>query len=85
MENSMLSPMPGKILKLFVGPGDRVAEGDSLLILEAMKMEHTVKANRAGRIAQIYFKEGQLVDGGVDLVDIEGDGDGDGDGGRPLV
>lgn len=66
----MTSPMPGKILKVFVKEGDQVEVGAPILIMEAMKMEHTIKANKDGKIEKILFKEGDQVTGGVELVKI---------------
>lgn len=66
----MQSPMPGKILQVLVKVGDVVKEGDSLIVMEAMKMEHTIKANSNGTISAIHFDEGQQCAGGVDLVDL---------------
>ncbi|HEX8909078.1 MAG TPA: pyruvate carboxylase [Anaeromyxobacteraceae bacterium] len=56
------APMPGKILKLCVKPGDEVAAGAVLLVTEAMKMETNVKAKEAGRILEVRFKEGAKVE-----------------------
>ena len=67
----MKSPMPGKILKLLVSVGDEVIVGTSLLVMEAMKMEHTIKASKAGIIEKIHFKEGDQVAGGVELVNVK--------------
>ena len=67
----MQSPMPGKILQVLVKAGDKVKEGDSLIVMEAMKMEHTIKANTDGTISAIHFQEGQQCAGGVDLVDLD--------------
>lgn len=67
----MKSPMPGKILKLLVKVGDKVELGFPLLIMEAMKMEHTIKASKSGTINKIYFKEGEQVAGGVELVNVK--------------
>ncbi|PIK15930.1 acetyl-CoA carboxylase biotin carboxyl carrier protein subunit [Halobacteriovorax sp. JY17] len=67
----MQSPMPGKILQVLVKVGDSVKEGDSLIVMEAMKMEHTIKANSDGKISAIHFSEGQQCAGGVDLVDLD--------------
>ena len=69
-EGNMASPMPGKILKVMVEVGAEVAEGEGLLVMEAMKMEHTIKAAHAGTVAAIHYKEGDLVDGGVDLLEL---------------
>jgi 3-methylcrotonyl-CoA carboxylase alpha subunit len=66
----MKSPMPGKILKIYVTVGDDVIVGTPILIMEAMKMEHTVRASKAGKIEIIHFKEGDQVAGGVELVKL---------------
>ncbi|MEC8423635.1 MAG: biotin/lipoyl-containing protein, partial [Myxococcota bacterium] len=60
--------MPGKILKHLVSVGQQVAEGDALLLIEAMKMEMEVAAPRAGRVAAIPADEGQQVAAGEPLV-----------------
>jgi 3-methylcrotonyl-CoA carboxylase alpha subunit len=65
-----ISPMPGKVFKVFVKVGDNVKKGDALMILEAMKMEHTIKANIEGVVKKVHFKEGDMVTGGVTLVDL---------------
>ncbi|WP_176062113.1 pyruvate carboxylase [Anaeromyxobacter diazotrophicus] len=56
------APMPGKIVKLCVKPGEEVAAGTVLLVTEAMKMETNVKAKAAGRVAEVRFPEGALVE-----------------------
>jgi 3-methylcrotonyl-CoA carboxylase alpha subunit len=66
----MKSPMPGKILKLLVKVGQDVVAGTPILVMEAMKMEHTIKASKAGKIEKIYFLEGDQVAGGVELVKL---------------
>lgn len=66
----MKSPMPGKILKILVLVGDDVTPGTPLLVMEAMKMEHTIKASKAGKIEAIHFKEGDQVAGGVELIKL---------------
>lgn len=67
----MLSPMPGKILKLCVAKGASFDVGDSLVIMEAMKMEHTIKATKAGVLTEFLFNEGQIVEGGIKLFNFE--------------
>ncbi|MDO4815187.1 MAG: biotin/lipoyl-containing protein [Bacillota bacterium] len=64
------SPMPGNILKINVSEGQKVNEGDVLLILEAMKMENEVTATKAGTVAQIAVTKGQVVETGTPLVVI---------------
>lgn len=71
VEGSSLSPMPGKILKVLVSEGSSVKKGDPLVIMEAMKMEHTLKASKDGVVISIKCNEGDLVEGQVELVELE--------------
>ena len=64
------APMPGKVLSIDVSEGDQVLKGDTLLVLEAMKMEHQIIAPNAGRIEQILYQEGDRVDMGSVLISI---------------
>lgn len=64
------SPMPGNILKILVSQGQQVNEGDTLIILEAMKMENEIVASKAGSIAQIAVTKGQVVETDAPLVVI---------------
>jgi acetyl/propionyl-CoA carboxylase alpha subunit len=70
-EGGSISPMPGKILKVLVSEGSLVKKGDPLIIMEAMKMEHTLKASKDAKVILIKYKEGDLVDGQVELVELE--------------
>jgi biotin carboxyl carrier protein len=70
-EHSMSAPMPGVVLKLFVEEQQKVSKGAPLLILEAMKMEHQIVAPYDGRIVTIACAIGELVQPGVDLIEIE--------------
>jgi biotin carboxyl carrier protein len=74
-KGGLISPMPGKILKVNVSEGDRVESGDALVIMEAMKMEHTIKAPLSGVVEKVFFAEGEQVQGGVPLVALTGDCD----------
>jgi 3-methylcrotonyl-CoA carboxylase alpha subunit len=65
------APMPGTILSLLVEPGTDVTPGTPLLVLEAMKMEHTVKAPSAGRVNRFRYAVGDQVAEGAELVDFE--------------
>ena len=56
------APLPGAVTKVLVAEGDVVAEGDGLVVLEAMKMEHTLRANGAGTVGQVQCAPGQQVD-----------------------
>ena len=67
--NSQLcAPMNGTIVTLLVGAGASVEADTPLLIMEAMKMEHTIRAPSAGTVESFYFEPGDLVDGGVELL-----------------
>ena len=65
------APMPGKVVSLIASAGDTVAKGAPLLVLEAMKMEHTITAPVNGRVKSFYFAAGDQVAEGADLVDFE--------------
>ncbi len=69
-EGSLRSPMPGKIFKIVKEVGSDVKKGEVILILEAMKMEHAIRANIDGTISDLFFKEGELVDDDVELLAI---------------
>jgi 3-methylcrotonyl-CoA carboxylase alpha subunit len=69
-EGSLQSPMPGKIFKILLELGDVVKTGDPVLIVEAMKMEHMIRAPKDGTIKEIFFNEGEQVQGGVLLCEI---------------
>ncbi|MCY1125946.1 acetyl/propionyl/methylcrotonyl-CoA carboxylase subunit alpha [Frigidibacter sp. RF13] len=66
-----LSPMPGQVKAVFVSAGQEVAPGDRLAILEAMKMEHTLSAARAGRVAEVLVAAGAQVEAGQALIRLE--------------
>ena len=68
---SLAAPMPGKVLQVLVQAGAKVAKGTPLVILEAMKMEHTIAAPHDGLVAEIHFKAGEQVDEGVELLRLE--------------
>ncbi len=68
---NMLSPMPGKILKLCVNEGELVDAGNPLVIMEAMKMEHTIKASSNGKLVKYLVAEGELIQGGIELFEYE--------------
>ena len=68
--DAMPSPMPGNILRVLVNVGDTVTENQPLMILEAMKMENEIVAAKAGVVAGIHVKEGQVVNPGDALITI---------------
>jgi acetyl/propionyl-CoA carboxylase alpha subunit len=65
-----VAPMPGKIARVLVAAGDAVEPGDPLVVLEAMKMETTLRAEVAGTVAAIAVAEGAMVEAGTVLVEI---------------
>ena len=68
------SPMPGIVTRVMVAAGDVVVKGQPLLALEAMKMEHLIRAPRDGRIRRVAATVGEMVNGGVALVEMEEEG-----------
>jgi len=71
VQNDLVAPMPGFIRKVFVKEGDEVSKGDRLVILEAMKMEHTLSAPFGGTVSQVFFAEGDRVGPDEVIVKIE--------------
>ncbi|MEH6347992.1 MAG: biotin carboxylase N-terminal domain-containing protein [Bermanella sp.] len=63
--------MPGRIIEVLVNSGDSVKEGDKLLTMESMKMEHSTFAKSDGRVAELFVAEGNLVNKGDTLIDIQ--------------
>jgi 3-methylcrotonyl-CoA carboxylase alpha subunit len=70
-EGSVRSPLPGKIIDLRVRPGDTVTRGQPLLVLEAMKMEHTLAAPADGKVKSVRYAVGEQVPEGAELVEFE--------------
>ena len=68
---ALSAPMPATVLAIKVAPGQHVEAGDLLVLLEAMKMEVPIKAPRDGRVKSLACREGELVQPGVALVEIE--------------
>jgi biotin carboxyl carrier protein len=66
----LLSPMPGKIVKLLVKAGDQVQEGQTLLVMEAMKMQNELKTSTTGTVTTVHVQEGATVETGVTLVTV---------------
>ena len=62
--------MPGVVLEIRVSPGDSVSTGDTLLVLEAMKMENHIKAPHDGTVSEILVSENQQLENGVPLLVI---------------
>lgn len=69
--NDLSAPMPGLITEILVSVGDTVMEGDPILQMEAMKLVHSLRAGRSGRVSSIHCKEGDTVPIGKSLIEIE--------------
>lgn len=69
--NNIKAPMPGLVLSILVNVGDTVAKGDSVLILEAMKMENVIKADGNAKVKNISVKKGAPVEKNQVLVEFE--------------
>jgi 3-methylcrotonyl-CoA carboxylase alpha subunit len=70
-DDGLLAPMNGTIVALLVEPGTTVEAQAPLLVMEAMKMEHTLRAPKSGTVTAFHFQPGDLVDGGALLMDFE--------------
>ena len=71
IEGGLLAPMPGKISEVLIKKDQKVKAGQSLMIIEAMKMEQTIKSPTAGKISKIMVKKGQQVENGESLLVID--------------
>jgi biotin carboxyl carrier protein len=72
---SLVSPMPGAVLRVGAAPGDRVDAGAVLVVIEAMKMEQEIVAPAAGEVAEVRVAVGDQVEAGSVLAVISADGD----------
>jgi biotin carboxyl carrier protein len=70
-EGTVVSPMPGRVLKVLVAEGDAVEAGAALVVVEAMKMENELHAARGGTVRKIHVAPGQAVESGARLVEVE--------------
>ena len=70
-EGDVISPMPGRIVKILVREDDIVESGQDLLIVEAMKMENRIKSPYSGRVTCIHFQEGDQISDGTPLMEID--------------
>ncbi len=70
-EGSLVSPMPGKVIEVNVKQGQKVAMGDELVVIEAMKMNHAISADQDGIVDEIFIKVGDQVDLGANLLILE--------------
>jgi biotin carboxyl carrier protein len=68
---TVVAPMPGKVVRVLVSRGDEVGPRQGLVVIEAMKMENELRAARAGQVKDVLVTEGQSVEAGVPLVTVE--------------
>ena len=69
-ENKIYAKMPGKIAKVSIKKGDTVQKGDSVMVMEAMKMENEIRSPRSGQVSNIHVSEGQAVETVALLAEI---------------
>jgi biotin carboxyl carrier protein len=69
----VVAPMPGKVVRILVGPGDTVRARQAVAVIEAMKMENELRAGRDGTVADIQVRDGQSVEAGALVAVIVGD------------
>ena len=67
----VLAPMPGKVVRVLVKPGDTVQARQGLVVVEAMKMENELRAAREGRVREVAAVEGQSVEAGATLIVVD--------------
>ena len=70
-ENTISSPMPGKVVKILVKEGDEIKEGDNAIIISAMKMESEYKSPKDGIVKKINVKEGDTIEGNQILIELD--------------
>jgi acetyl/propionyl-CoA carboxylase alpha subunit len=70
LETIIKSPMPGNVVKINVKEGDKVKEGDILVIVEAMKMENELRASANMKVKKVYVKEGEQVEGFAPMIEL---------------
>ena len=72
-KGSLVSPMPGKVTEMNVKVGDSVTKGQKLLVMEAMKMNHSISSDRDGVIEEIYVNKGDQLETGTSLLFLKSD------------
>ena len=70
-DSTVMAPMPATVVAVHTAPGESVTEGDTVIVLEAMKMELPIRAPRSGVVTAMHCRKGELVQPGVNLLEIE--------------
>ena len=70
-KSRLVSPMPGKVVKISVKEGDEVEEGKIMIVVEAMKMENNIVSTGKAKVKTIFVTEGQMVDNKMQLIELE--------------
>ncbi len=70
-ENTISSPMPGKVVKVLVRPGDPVVEGQVVIVVSAMKMESEYKSGKTGKVKDVLVGEGDVIDSNMPMIVLE--------------
>jgi len=69
-DGTLVSPMPGRVLKILVAEGDEITAGHPLIVVEAMKMENELASGRDGKVLKIHVTPGQTVESGARLIEV---------------
>ena len=70
-ENTISSPMPGKVVKVLVNEGDEIKEGETAIIISAMKMESEYKAPKDGKVKKVNVTDGDTIEGNQILIELD--------------
>ena len=71
IKGGLVAPMPGKVVEIKVKKGSNIKKGDTLVILEAMKMQNEIQAPVTGKVTSVNCEEGQAIEANIPLVIIE--------------
>jgi biotin carboxyl carrier protein len=70
-DNKVMSPMPGKVVKVLVKEGDEVSDGETVVIISAMKMESEYKSPKNGVVKKVHVKDGDTIDSNQVLIELD--------------
>lgn len=71
MNKNIIAPLPGTVIEILVQPGDCVSAGQTVAVLEAMKMENELLAEYSGRVVSVNVSEGERVAAGTEIITVE--------------